>query len=407
MPTSTNESLPCVRKAVVEVATLCQTRVKLHCPLCHAQVAPCDVCDALMEFPDVSGRDDGDERMSESLPTRRPATCCKRCGALRVDRDHIRAEMSLKPIESFDPIDAVSLSMEMSSCAATLERKRVELIRLQREKATENGSQLKRVNTGVHGANGVSSTPTDDENDTPNDQDSRRILTFSSVQCGQRLVPDSMFKTPRPSRLGRTTPVRSSEASNARHDILDAAISRVKYQIMFCERAASTRKRPRREFGPLELEILDVALRRAGCDSKMRQKILSVSIAFVREKTVLTENVRNAKTLRTALKVLDMDIHKGGMLRRVSPDQLANESEEGLFLLNNTLKYYSAQSTYKVKTQNNAHVCHLRDITRVQNEMFDVMIREGGEKKRAAQVVIRSLLNLYSYMYSLAPAALV
>lgn len=404
MPTSTNEPLPCVRKAVVEVATLCQTRVKLHCPLCHAQVALCDVCDALMEFPDVSGRDDGDESLSESLPNHssngRPATWCKRCGALRIDRDHIRAEMSLKPIESFDPIDAVSLSMEMTSCAATLERKRVELIRLQREKATENGSQLKRVNTGV---NGVSSTPTDDENDTPNDQDSRRILTFSSVQCGQRLVPDSCVKTPKPSRLGRTTPVRSPEASNARHDILDAAISRVKYQIMFCERAASTRKRPRREFGPLALEMLDVALRRAGCDSKMRQKVLNVSIAFVREKPVLAENVRNAKTLRTALEVLDMDIHKSGMLRRVSPDQLANESEEGLFLLNNTLKYYSAQSEYKVKTQNNAHMCHLRDITRVQNEMFDVMIREGGEKKRAAQVVIRSLLNLYSNMYSLAP----
>jgi hypothetical protein len=307
--------------------------------------------------------------------------------------------MSLKPIESFDPIDAVSISMEMTSCARVLHSKRVDLIRLQREKATESRSQLKRMNIGI---NGVSSTPTDDENDTPNDQDSRR-LTFSSVQCGQRLVPDSMFKTPRPSRLGRTTPVRSPEASNARHDILDAAISRVKYQIMFCERAASTRKRPRREFGPLALEMLDVALRRAGCDSKMRQKVLNVSIAFVREKPVLAENVRNAKTLRTALEVLDMDIHKSGMLRRVSPDQLANESEEGLFLLNNTLKYYSAQSEYKVKTQNNAHMCHLRDITRVQNEMFDVMIREGGEKKRAAQVVIRSLLNLYSNMYSLAP----
>jgi len=405
VPTSTNEPLPCVRKAVVEVATLCQTRVKLRCPLCHAQVAPCDVCDALMEFPDVSCRDEGDERKSDSLlqhsSIRRPATCCKRCGALRVDRDHIRTEMSLKPIESFDPIDAVSISMEMTSCARVLHSKRVDLIRLQREKATESRSQLKRMNIGI---NGVSSTPTDDENDTPNDQDSRR-LTFSSVQCGQRLVPDSMFKTPRPSRLGRTTPVRSPEASNARHDILDAAISRVKYQIMFCERAASTRKRPRNEFGSLALEILEVALRRAGCDPKMREKILSASVAFVREKGVLAENVTKAKAMRTALEVLDMDIHKSGIRHRVSPDQLANESEEGLFVLRNTLRYYSAQSEYKVNTENNTHTCHLRDITRVQNDMFDVLMQEDGEKKRAAQVVIRSLLNLYSNMYSLGSAA--
>jgi len=309
--------------------------------------------------------------------------------------------MSLKPIESFDPIDAVSISMEMTSCARVLHSKRVDLIRLQREKATESRSQLKRMNIGI---NGVSSTPTDDENDTPNDQDSRR-LTFSSVQCGQRLVPDSVFKTPRPSRLGRTTPVRSPEASNARDDILDAAISRVKYQIMFCERAASTRKRPRNEFGSLALEILEVALRRAGCDPKMREKILSASVAFVREKGVLAENVRKAKAMRTALEVLDMDIHKSGIRRRVSPDQLANESEEGLFVLRNTLRYYSAQSAYKVNTENNTHTCHLRDITRVQNDMFDVLMQEDGEKKRAAQVVIRSLLNLYSNMYSLGSAA--
>ena len=125
--------------------------------------------------------------------------------------------------------------------------------------APARGSVIRRRST---------STPTEEDRGTPTECEERR-LTSSSVQCGQRFVPDSMFKTPAPSGFGALTAAQTQspptrEEMKARERSLDAALVRLRSQILFCEEASGRGRRTLESYGWTEHDVLCAAFRRAG-----------------------------------------------------------------------------------------------------------------------------------------------
>ena len=166
----------------METPTLCHTLVSLACARCGARVVPCDACEGL---------------------TAANARRCPRCAAARVEGDATRAAIGLDAVDAVDAIEAVEIALRGGWTREAYARaKREELARLEtRGERRETG----RGDASAAPRRSSSSAPTlDDEgvHGTPDGDLDERRLTLSSVQCGQRVVPESVFKTPKPSRFG-------------------------------------------------------------------------------------------------------------------------------------------------------------------------------------------------------------
>ena len=384
--------------ALCESASACGTLVALSCPRCRARVAPCDACDRLTTLGDGS-------------------RCCLFCGALRIEGDALRRELGLEPTGEMDAASAMEVSIAATGDEQVCVRaKREEILRLERERATRDGAPPTTV-----ARHRSSSTPTDDENGTPTDIDDRR-LTLSSVQCGQRVVPESIFKTPKPSRLGLamrahsvTSPIGQEE--RAKNDAADATIVRLKTQILFCERGTRKRRAAVAEYTWMEHDILATALRRARHDVSSAHKLLDLSSAFLDDVPRLRKNLTRARALRTALRTLERDVRLltssdeankaltlGNPYDRVWPGETrAYGAGPGVDLLSRALRARSEWADVKAEERGSLHSRRLREITRAQNDLLAVATDGASDfdTQAAARRAIGTLISFYRTMHSL------
>ena len=373
----------------------------MSCPRCGARVAPCDGCDRLTTLGDGGTR------------------CCARCGALRIEGDAMRASMALEPTWEMDAEMAMEISIEVArdGVRGCVRAKREECARLERETRARSGDGDAAMRQRSN------STPTDDENGTPADDERR--LTLSSVQCGQRVVPESIFKTPAPSRLGlgfatlarsTTSPVGCDD--RVKNDAVQAKIVRLKGQILFGERATRKRRRTVDEYTWLEHDMLSSALRRANHDASSARKLMELSSSFLEDAPMLRMNLTRSSTLRTAIECLERDVKlltkvddKSLLLRdpytdpyeRLWPGETrANDIEPGVELLGRALRARSEWADRKASERGATHSKRLREITRAQNDLL-ATAQDGTRdcEVQAARKSIKILISLYRTMYRL------
>lgn len=364
----------------------------LSCPRCRARVAPCDACDRLTTLGDGS-------------------RCCSFCGALRIEGDALRRELGLEPTREMDAAVAMEVSIAATGDEqACVKAKREEISRLERERLARAGARHRS-----------SSTPTDDENGTPTDVDDRR-MTLSSVQCGQRVVPESIFKTPKPSRLGlamRAHGVMSpiAQEEQAKSDAVDATIVRLKTQILFCERGCRKRRATVAEYTWMEHDILATALRRARHDIASARKLMDLSSTFLDDVPRLRTNLTRARALRTALCTLERDVRLltsaevtpasptlSNPYERVWPGETcAYGSGPGVELLSRTLRARSEWADQTAQKRSSLHARRLREITRAQNDLLAIATdgMSDFDTQAAARRAIGTLISFYRTMHGL------
>ena len=369
--------------------------------------------------------------MCDALVTRRstrggrPASACAACGALVVEGDALRRDVGLEPCDHVDAISAVEMTIRAGwSRERVLTAKREAATRLERERRAstmERGGHVDGIVVPAHGSavrRRSTSTPTDDDRGTPTECEERR-LTSSSVQCGQRfVVPDSMFKTPGPSRLGLLTAIATQsptakEDAKARERSLDAALVRVRSQILFCEEASGRARRALEAYTWMEHDVLCAAFRRAKYDGGA---LLGISSAFLERQSDLCARAEHASALAEALSRLERDIkllstrdgeQRGeDALDRLWPHESFDNVDDGVRLLSNTLKIRWEWARKKAKESIETHSKHLRDITRAQNDLFTIVMDDACDvdSKTAAKKAIKILLMFYKAIYMLARA---
>ncbi len=388
----------------METPTLCHTLVSLACARCGARVVPCDACEGL---------------------TAANARRCPRCAAARVEGDATRAAIGLDAVDAVDAIEAVEIALRGGWTREAYARaKREELARLE--------TRGERRETGRDGASAAprrssSSAPTlDDEgvHGTPDGDLDERRLTLSSVQCGQRVVPESVFKTPKPSRFGpahatahaSASPVGVSEA-RADANALDAAIVRVKSQLLFCEKATRKRRKTLEEYTWTDHEVLQVLLKRAKYDVAGARQLMMISRSFLESRDRIHADVTYAQTLRTAIDTLERDVrlttagkdetreHDGDRrsLHLVWPDEQIETSTEAHELLSSALRARSSWADDRARDVGAEHSKRLREITRAQNDLL-ATITEGSCDQMthdAACKAIYMVLRMYKTIFLL------
>ena len=370
--------------------------------------------------------------MCDALVTRRrwtrgdrPASSCAACGALVVEGDALRGDIGLEPCDRVDAIAAVEMTLNAGwSRARVLAGKRAAAARYARERRAAGMERGGRVDGVLAPARGSvirrrsTSTPTEEDRGTPTECEERR-LTSSSVQCGQRfVVPDSMFKTPAPSGFGALTAAQTQspptrEEVKARERSLDAALVRLRSQILFCEEASGRGRRTLEAYGWTEHDVLCAAFRRARYDG---DGLIEASRAFLDEQSDLRARADHANALEEALSRVERDVEllstRDGERRgddpldRLWPGESLDNVDDGVRLLSNALKMRSEWARKKAKQSIEAHSKHLRDITRAQNDLFATVMDEGAQtaEKTAAKKAIKTLIMFYKAIYTLTRA---
>lgn len=407
------------RTALIEVAQACQTRVTLTCAACGSSVAPCDVCEALVETRRVKRGE-------------RPARCCARCGGLCVSGDALRARIGLDAVHVVDPLRAVDMTIA-SGRVGTRERclatKRARLKAL--ESATRPFVEAPPLRGSTNRGRPNSITTTDDTGtptDAERERDCRR-LTLSSVQCGQRLPPDSIFKTPAPtSRLGRVSRVPNSASSSlddalAVGDKIEGEITRLKLQILHLE-STRRRRRIKRDFTSVDHDILAVTLKKAKVADESVDVVLDVSRSFLRDRVEIQQTMDECAESRLALETLERDTRSMNIANtdmtmettKESPSEATEDENSpiptywpkigplddvshGVRLLKNQLKKRSTLAEETADVCGAAHLKRLGEITRTQNELFVAMGSKDIDAKHASYASLALLIALYSAMF--------
>lgn len=407
--------------ALVEVAKTCQTLVTLTCASCGASVAPCDVCQALVE---TRGARRGE----------RPARCCARCGGLCVSGDALRARLGLRAIHFVDPLRAVDMVIA-SGRAGTRERclsaKRARLTALASAPRPFSDPLPLHGSTNRRRPNSITTT---DDTGTPTDaereRDCRR-LTSSSVQCGQRLPPDSIFKTPAPtSRLGRVSTVPNSASSSpvddalALGDKIEGEMTRLKLQILHLE-SMRRRKGNKRDFTSVNQDILKVSLKRSKVTDESVEVVLDIASSFLRDRAIIQRTMDNCAESRLALETLERDTHLMNVTNtdkppptRDSPSEVAPVETDspflmywpkmellenvlpGVMLLKNQLQKRATRAEKAADECGAVHLKRLGEITRTQNELFSMMNSKDSEANHAAHAALQQLILLYAAMFN-------
>ena len=393
------------RAALVETPTPCHTLVSLACARCGARVVPCDACGGLA-----------------SATARR----CPRCAAARVEGDATRAAIGLDAVDAVDAIEAVEIALDGGWTREAYARaKREELARL--ETRGERRERAGRGDASVAPRRSSSSAPTlDDEgvHGTPDADLDERRLTLSSVQCGQRVVPESVFKTPKPSRFGpahatvaaSASPIGASEA-RVNANALDAAIVRVKSQLLFCEKATRKRRKTLEEYTWTDHEVLQVLLKRVKYDVASARQLMMISRSFLESRDRIHADVTYAQTLRTAIDTLERDVrliiagkdetreHDGDhrSLHLLWPDEQSETNTEAHALLSSALRARSSWADDQAREIGAEHSKRLREITRAQNDLL-ATITEGSCDQMthdAACKAIYMVLRMYKTIFLL------
>ena len=350
---------------------------------------------------------------------------CPRCAAARAAGDATRRAIGLDAVDAVDAIEAVEIALDAGWTREAYARaKREELTRLEtrgdRRAAADANASVARPRSSSSAP-----TPTDEgARGTPDGDSDERRLTLSSVQCGQRVVPESVFKTPKASRFGRAraTAGASMSPGGAREaeveaEAVDAAIVRVKSQILFCERATRKRRKALEAYTWNDHDVLQVLLKRVEYDVASARALMMISRSFLESRDRIHADVTYAKALRSAIDTLERDVRliTAGTdetpdavddhlsLHRVWPGEQNDTNPETHELLSSALRARSSWADERARDVGAEHGQRLRDITRAQNDLLATIAAGSCDATThdAACKAIYITLRMYKTIYLL------